>query len=192
MKAARTREHLVDVAVELFIAQGYDQTTMEQIAATAEVAPATLYRYFPSKDLLILDRLVAFTDLGGALRSRPAEEPVSKSLAIVLREALEAIVVDARGAELRRVIDESPAPRARLWDIAVEVRLGIEQALAERMELPADDLRVTMAARIALEVYYIAFERWWAGDQTASRADVLDDVLRSLAPHDLIVPAPLG
>lgn len=191
LKAARTRDHIVDVAIELFIAHGYDQTTMEQIAEKAEVAPSTLYRYFTSKDLLILDPLLVFTDLGRALTSRPADEPVGESLAVVLRDSLEAAVDDPRHAAIRKIIDEAPAPRARLWDIASETRNSLEQALAERMALPPDELRVTMAARVTLQLFEIVAERWWVGDHSASRADVLNDVLTTLAEHGPILPTPL-
>ena len=72
VKAARTREHIVDVAIELFIAQGYDQTTMEQIAEKAEVAPSTLYRYFTSKDLLVAHRVTLWVAKVGAERAEHA------------------------------------------------------------------------------------------------------------------------
>ena len=191
MKAARTRDQIVDVAIELFVAQGYDHTTMEQIAEKAEVAPSTLYRYFPSKDLLLLDRLLVFTDLGSGLTSRPAGEPVGESLTVVIRDALESFVDDPRHAALRKIIDETPAPRARLWDIAAEARGNLEAALAERMTLPVNDLRVTMAARIALQVFEIAAEACWSGEHCASRADVLNDILTTLADLELILPTPL-
>jgi AcrR family transcriptional regulator len=191
VKAARTRDQIVDVAIELFVAQGYDHTTMEQIAEQAEVAPSTLYRYFPSKDLLLLDRLLVFTDLGSGLKSRPAGEPVGESLTVVIRDALESVVDDARHAALRRIIDETPAPRARLWDIAAEARGNLEAALAERMALALDDLRVKMAARIALQVFEIAAEGCWSGEHCESRADVLNDILTTLADLELILPTPL-
>ena len=191
VKAARTREQIVNVAIELFVAQGYDQTTMEQIADEAEVAASTLYRYFTSKDLLILDRLLVFTDLGAAFAARPPDEPVEESLTVVLRDSLESIVDDPRMAALRQIIDGAPALRARILDVATESCAGLARAIGERMALPPDDLRATMAARIALQVYEIVAERWWSGDHAASRTDILDDVLATLAKHDLVFPAPL-
>jgi AcrR family transcriptional regulator len=62
LKKQRTRATLIDVAVALFIDQGYDNTTVEQIAATAEVAPRTFSRYFSGKDAVIvaiLDEVVS-------------------------------------------------------------------------------------------------------------------------------------
>ncbi|MGB3485774.1 MAG: TetR/AcrR family transcriptional regulator [Mycobacterium sp.] len=52
-KKLRTRSTLVDAAAELCLAQGYDNTTVEQIAAAAEVSPRTFSRYFPTKDAVI-------------------------------------------------------------------------------------------------------------------------------------------
>jgi AcrR family transcriptional regulator len=60
-KKQRTRAMLVDAAVTLCIERGYDNTTVEQIAAAAEVSPRTFSRYFPTKDsvmMTVLDGLV--------------------------------------------------------------------------------------------------------------------------------------
>lgn len=182
---------MVDVAIELFIAHGYDQTTMEQIAEKAEVAPSTLYRYFASKDLLVLDRLLVLTELGATLESRPADEPVGESLTMVLRHCLESFVDDPRNTDLRKIIDAAPALRTRLFDISTESFKAFEGALATRMGIPPDDVRVLMTARIALHVFEIAAERWWGGDHSESRADILDGVLRSLEGHGVVIPTPI-
>ncbi|HET8555577.1 MAG TPA: helix-turn-helix domain-containing protein [Rhodanobacteraceae bacterium] len=52
-KRQRMASYLAETAFELFEAQGYDAVTMEQIAAEADVAKATLYRYFPMKEALV-------------------------------------------------------------------------------------------------------------------------------------------
>ncbi|WP_396927476.1 TetR/AcrR family transcriptional regulator [Mycolicibacterium sp.] len=60
-KKQRTRAMLVDAAVKLCIERGYGNTTVEQIAAAAEVSPRTFSRYFPTKDavmMTVLDDLV--------------------------------------------------------------------------------------------------------------------------------------
>ena len=48
---------LVDAAVKLCIERGYDNTTVEQIAAAAEVSPRTFSRYFPTKDAVMMTLL---------------------------------------------------------------------------------------------------------------------------------------
>ena len=53
-KKARTRASLREHALRLFRLQGYQATTVEQIAAAAEVSPSTFFRYFPTKEDLVL------------------------------------------------------------------------------------------------------------------------------------------
>jgi AcrR family transcriptional regulator len=192
VKAARTREQIIDVALDLFIDQGYDETTMERIAERAEVGSTTLYRYFPSKDLLLLDRFARRLDLGAMLHRRPADEPLTVALGAVLRESLMDLDDDdGRAAALRHIIDNAPVPRARLLDLAAQVRTDLERAIAERMHRRAGDLLVTMTARITFAVFEIAAEKWWAGDRRASSTAVVDKVLRTLDGLELVVPAPV-
>src|SRR5262245_40139578 len=53
-KKQRTRSMLIDAAVELCERQGFDSTTVDQIAAVADVSPRTFSRYFATKDAVIL------------------------------------------------------------------------------------------------------------------------------------------
>jgi AcrR family transcriptional regulator len=59
-KAKKTRERILEEALLLFKRDGYEQTSMEAIAEAAEVSPSTLYRYFLSKDLILLEPLYGF------------------------------------------------------------------------------------------------------------------------------------
>ena len=85
-KRAKTRRALIDAAVELFDRQGYEQTTVAQIAAAAEISTRTFFSYFASKeDLLFPDsqaRVQAVLDAIG--QRRPGDRPVE-----VLLRALE-------------------------------------------------------------------------------------------------------
>lgn len=189
LKAQRTREQIIDVALDLFIEQGYDETTMEQIAERAEVGSSTLYRYFPSKDLLILDRLVHGIDLGSRLRTRPADEPLDLALGAVVVESLSDMDDgDGRFAALRRIIDKSPVPRARLWDLVAQLRTGFEEAIAERTGRSPSDTSVMLTARVAFAIYELAGETWWAGDHDIPSGDVVAEVLRSIDTMPLVVP----
>ncbi|MFI6728611.1 TetR/AcrR family transcriptional regulator [Streptomyces sp. R-74717] len=70
----RTREDVARTAARLFLAQGYERTTVDQIADAAEVSQRTVFRYFPAKEDLVLAPLTASGDaLVTALRSRPEE-----------------------------------------------------------------------------------------------------------------------
>jgi len=57
-KKVRTRGAIQEQAIRLFREQGYDETTVEEVAAAADVSPSTVFRYFPTKaDLVIYDDL---------------------------------------------------------------------------------------------------------------------------------------
>jgi AcrR family transcriptional regulator len=84
-KKARTRAAIREHALRLFGEQGYQRTTVEQIAAAAEVSPSTFFRYFPTKEDLVLQddmdtRMVeAFGRQPPSKRSwRPTARPTSK------------------------------------------------------------------------------------------------------------------
>ncbi|BCL16498.1 TetR family transcriptional regulator [Micromonospora sagamiensis] len=55
-KKARTHDAIADAAISLFLAHGFDQVSVNDIAATAEVSKPTLFRYFPTKEDLVLHR----------------------------------------------------------------------------------------------------------------------------------------
>ena len=192
LKAARTRTHIIDVAYEMFLADGYDQTTMEQIAERAEVGSSTLYRYFPSKELLILDQLSLTLDVGGALRARPENEPLDVALGMALRQSFDSVDDDERFAAIRRVIDVSPVPRARLWDIVVGSRDDLARAIAERLGRAEDDLLVLMTAATTYTILEIAGERIWTADAGRSHLDTLDEVLAAVPGIEPVLPAPLS
>src|SRR5687767_2933893 len=72
---------LTAVAQDLFAAQGYDNTTVDQIAAAAGMSKRTFFRYFPSKDDLVIGKYDLFGDrMAEALDARPKNEPVWESL----------------------------------------------------------------------------------------------------------------
>src|SRR4051812_5221769 len=61
-KKQRTRARLIDAAMSLCLEQGYEQTTVEQIAAAADVAPRTFSRYFATKDAVFLTLIEDFAE----------------------------------------------------------------------------------------------------------------------------------
>lgn len=88
-KKAKTHAAIQEHAMRLFAEQGYEATTVEQIAAAAEVSPSTLFRYFPTKqDIVLHDALdpllfAAFGEQPPELsRSRPCAPRWPRSSAV--------------------------------------------------------------------------------------------------------------
>ncbi|GAB3631869.1 hypothetical protein GCM10027421_12220 [Microbacterium shaanxiense] len=188
MKAARTRRQIAEVAVSAFIEQGYDETTMEQIAEAAEIGSSTLYRYFPSKELLILEPFAEVLDFGRFLRARPADEPVEEALAGALMDLADEFADPSRRiTEIRRIIDASAVPRARLWDFFLNSRADFEHALAERMNRQPTDHVVQITVGIALDIFYRVDEHW-KGDHEKDYRVLFREALMSLSNAEIVVP----
>lgn len=143
LKKARTRTEIQRQALRLFRRQGYPATTVEQIAAAAEVSQSTFFRYFPSKEDLVLwdeydPRLVA------ALREQPPElSPIA-----ALRAALSTVFAQMTPEELAlqqdrgRLINTVPELRARSLDLGLQGVDALAEGLAERVGRSPGDFEV--------------------------------------------------
>lgn len=190
MKVQRTRQAIVAVGAELFLSQGYDATTMEQIAERAEVGKSTLYRYFPTKEDVLLGSFSARMGVTAELvRSRPADEDLSVVLGHVVRAYVQ--VNDAATRELRAIIDAHPAARAKVWDLVAQEQALLEAALAERLGLDAPDLGVVMSARIATTLAVVASENVLGDHRPLDER--IERILRDLDHAEIVFPsAPSG
>lgn len=189
-KAAQNRERMVRAALELFEQDGYDATTMEEIAERAEVGTTTLYRYFPSKDLLLLDHFLDALQLAPRLRDRPAEEPLEDALVEVMLDIARSVDDPDRDfLRVRRLIDSSSVPRARLWDFFLSARDDLAAAIAERHDAPAGELGARATAAMTLELVQIIDEASTRSSPPVSRTQTTRAVLSQLAGSELRLPA---
>lgn len=130
-KSARTRATLLQAALELFAEQGYDATSVGQIAARAGVTEMTFFRYFPTKASLLVDD--PYDPLIGAAISREStdSDPISRA-ARGIRSAWQQIPPPA-AAEVRvrlRIIARTPSLRANLAGGTAASEVVIADALA--------------------------------------------------------------
>ena len=149
-KKAKTRAAIQAQALRLFREQGYHETTVEQIADAAEVSPSTFFRYFPTKEDVVLyddfdPRMVA------ALLAQPAKLRPVAALRRALRQAYEEAPTEAVERERQRhaLVRTVPELRARMVDGYVSGLMVLTDALAERTGRSRDDLAVrTLAGAI--------------------------------------------
>lgn len=185
--ATRTREHIVSAAIDLFVEQGYDATTMEQVAVRAEVGTSTLYRYFPTKERLAVAPLGAPDLMARTLADRPHEEPVQQSLgAAILALVEDNEVLDGAGRGMRDILLSHDRPRAQALEWLQEAQVSLIGALAERMGLPADDLRVTTTAWGAIFVLQSLDDPRHAG---RPQGEVARELMSALSSIDWTPPA---
>lgn len=114
-KKQKTRWALIDAALDLFLAQGYDTTTVDEIVAAVDVSQRTYFRYFAGKEDVALSVLTEYDALFvGALADRPADEPPIPALRAALDVSLTAILDSdeahaARFRKLHGLLDRTPA-----------------------------------------------------------------------------------
>jgi AcrR family transcriptional regulator len=152
-KKQRTRAVLVDAAVKLCLEHGYESTTVEQIAATADVSPRTFSRYFPTKDAVFLTLIEDYAqEVAVELEKVPPEfGPIE-----ALRQAHVAVltrVANHRAGSLStdriilmlRIINASDALRQSAFEFRHDVQQVI---LAKRMGVDVDDRGASLVMTI--------------------------------------------
>jgi AcrR family transcriptional regulator len=157
-KKARTRAAIRDHALRLIREQGYDATTVEQIAEAAEVSPSTFFRYFPTKEDVVLqdDMDLLWVD---AFRAQPPELSPLAAMRAALHEAFANMSTEDL-AVLRQTMDLAaiPAVRARMLDELSRTTQVLSNAIAERVGRRPDDVAVQTVAGAALGV---AMSAWF-------------------------------
>ncbi|WP_371498841.1 TetR family transcriptional regulator [Kitasatospora sp. NBC_00374] len=180
-KKLKTRQALRREAFRLFAEQGYENTTVDQIAAAAEVSPSTFFRYFATKeDLVLTDEYDPV--MISALMARPADEPLLVSGRTVLVGLLRRIVERDRDELLvrMRLALAVPALRARMTESSAQPKQMILDVMTERagLDAPTLEMRITAAAFTAALVETALY--WAEQDGREDIADLLDHALEVL------------
>lgn len=182
-----TRERLQATALRLFASQGYDQTTVAEIAAATEVTERTFFRHFADKREVLFagqdDFLAMFT---GPIEAAPADTAPFDLVRLAL-DASGAFFPDDRrpwSRERQVIIDAHPALGEReLGKLAtLKVRLG-EVLRGRGIPEPA----ATMAAETAVTVFHLSFAQWIADDEDRPFAAITRERLDALT--SLVHPA---
>jgi AcrR family transcriptional regulator len=160
-KKAKTRMMIEDAALRLFAEQGYEATTVEQIAAEVEISTTTFFRYFPNKaDVVLSHQDANMPQLRKAILARP---PGESDLSAAQHAMIEVWVPNTDPVHSQRA-GEAVATSASLRGLYNEMSRnwleGIAAALAERRGLSEPDDVAMLTARIALGVFNEAVRAW--------------------------------
>lgn len=155
-KVKETRARIARTALELFIAQGYAETTVDQIAEAADVGRRTVFDHFPTKEAMLFDHLVVRHEVAvQRLRDRPASEPAIVSLHAVMRELCEKGYDREFLALIRTVLETEPRFAYAQLSIGVrEFEKDLVGTLENRLARPQSSLEiraVTLAAQAWLD-----------------------------------------
>jgi len=158
-KKLQTRQLLTDTARRLFAERGFEQVSVAEIAREADVAEATVFNYFPTKEDLVYSRLEHFEDeLLAAIRDRPAGETILQAFGrFVLQPRGILGAPDPQSAqkllEISRMIAQSPALLAREHQIFAGYTIWLTQVIAEETGAGADDPRPAVVATALIGVH---------------------------------------
>ena len=174
------RTEIGRVAIELFAEHGFDAVTVDDIAAAAGTSPRTFFRYFATKDEVVLDyerrvneRLVAVFD----------DRPASESAVTALRESYRATshvepADRSRVVQRGRILDAAPGLRARARGERVAQDDILVERVAARLGVGADDQRARVVVAAMGSVAAAEFRAWVAD---GGRGDPAERIVAALA-----------
>ncbi|GHH40626.1 TetR family transcriptional regulator [Streptomyces candidus] len=179
-KKLRTRLDIRRATFRLVADQGWDALTIEQIAAEADVSPSTVLRYFPVKEDIVLPDGYDPV-LEGALRERPASEPLLESVRAVLTAAMRRSLDEEPDEVLlrTRLMLEVPAVRSRMVESVNVTSRMLCRVVAERTGRDAGELEVRIFATGLLAAVLETTLYWAERGQRDDLVGLVDRMLRT-------------
>ncbi|WP_406135965.1 TetR family transcriptional regulator [Streptomyces sp. NBC_01089] len=181
-KKLKTRQTIRREAYRLFAGQGYEATTVDRIAEAAEVSPSTFFRYFPTKeDVVLVDEYAPV--LAGALESRPADEPVVDAI----RHAFTGSLAQLLGADRQELLFRTrlafaiPAIRVRAADQQLRSQDAVAALIVERTGREPGDLEANCAAAAITAVFSAVVRHWTESGGAGDLAELFDRQLSMLS-----------
>jgi AcrR family transcriptional regulator len=178
-KKARTRAAIRQNALRLFRDQGYAATTVEQIAEAAEVSPSTFFRYFPTKEDVVLRDDIDILAVAAFEAQPPGLSPIT-----ALRRAVGAAFAGLSAAELAELRETTaltlavPDLRARALDEVTSAMQKIAEVMARRAGRDPGDFAVRNLAGAIVGVIMSA--TMMAATDPAAAGDLREDVPENL------------
>ena len=175
-KKARTRSAIRSEAIRMFAEQGFAATTVEQIAEAADISPSTFFRYFPTKEAVIV------TDEYDALiLTSFREQPPELSAIRAFRNAVGTVLsgMSSEGIEQERLrhdlLRDVPELRSAMLDQFAEQLREFADVIGERVGKPGTDLGVRALTGAIMGVSLSVTIESWGGELVASDFSGLPD-----------------
>lgn len=184
LKRAAVKDTVTEAAMRLFLVQGFDNTSVEQIAAAVGISSRSFFRYFGTKEDVVLGHLAQVgLRLQSALRSRPLDEDPWTAL----RRAFDVLltVTEAEPDVARttsRMLLETPSLRARHLEKQLHWQELLVPDIERRIAMPRrqPDARANAIVAAALSCLDAANTAWTLSDQSIPLSSVLDDAIRAI------------
>jgi AcrR family transcriptional regulator len=194
-KKLRTRRALAAAALDLFTRNGFDGTTLEELAAEAEVSRSTFFRFFPAKEAAAIEaEAELWTAYLAELAGRELSGPVLGELHQVLATAVTGLASDwdERFVATRRLLAAEPALLRYVEHYRAGVKDSIAACLAGKLRLDAGDLRLHILAELTTAAFSFSGRDWVRRGGRGGRKALLagfDRAVRAI-PASLDLSAP--
>jgi AcrR family transcriptional regulator len=182
-KKARTRRALQDCALRLFGQKGFEATTVEEIAEAAEVSPRTFFRYFASKEAVLLE-----DDYDPQLFAAMAEVgQTDQPPAVLLRELLGQLLPPIYAADSEalltrtKLILSTPSLAGHAAEQRTQMESVIAGLLAKVYDRDAGDLDVKVTASCLVGAMWAAIIAWYDSGGEQPLPQLMDQALGALA-----------
>ncbi|WP_433218485.1 TetR family transcriptional regulator [Microtetraspora malaysiensis] len=163
-KKQKTRIALIDAALDLFLTHGYDITTVDQIAAAVDVSPRTFFRYFASKEEVVLTPCQDGQEIfESELAARPADESPYQAVTGAMRTALATMrdgdpaTVD-RLVKVGRLMEETPSLIAGQMCLIAQGERRLTEEVARRRGTGVDDLHTQFVVSVLTTINRVLLE----------------------------------
>ncbi|MEU4157429.1 TetR family transcriptional regulator [Actinoplanes sp. NPDC026670] len=188
---SRTRNavygEITRTAMELFLTRGFDATTIDDIAAAAGISRRSFFRYFGTKEDVVLGDLIASGDLiRQALEARPNSEDAWTALCNALHTVKDTAYDDETMLKIFRMVHETPSLRAR----SIEKHLQWQALLTPevRRRLGADpenplDVRADALVATVITCLDVAGEAWTRAAGSVPLESLFDAAAAAVRPH---------
>lgn len=168
-------------ALDLFEQHGFDEVTIERIAEASEVSPSSVYRYFGTKEALVIWDEYDPAALAAIVEELDEHEPIEAVRRVVSAVMQQAFATDAERIRRRlRLAYRYPSIEAASAQQAYEMAGLIAGVIAQSADRPPDDLDVQVFAHAFVGGLLGAFRHWHASGFTTDLQDVVERLLQAL------------
>jgi AcrR family transcriptional regulator len=197
-KKKRTRDLIMNAGRELFVVNGYEETTLQEIADRADVSISTIFTHFPAKiDILFAGIQAVNDDFVKHMRARPTGEPAIEATIrwhALRRERTVSETEERWQRNLNRLVDADPILSALKLERYNGAQKALAEAVAHDLSERPDDLRprfiaVVKAGLLIAASGYSAANELTPDEQSQVNA-YADECLRAAANAILAVPKP--
>jgi AcrR family transcriptional regulator len=184
------RMALSTAAEELFLSRGFERTTAEQIAHAAGVSRRTFFRYYESKEDVLVERSDRWGErLYAELAARPRDEPPLLAIRNALVSAVELGIEDADFLRwVIRVLREKRVVRRAMMERRSRLEERIAALMADRLQAGPDDKKPMLLAFVTRALHDTAFNAWY-DDETDDVPGLIDGLIVQLRAVVAEMPA---